>query len=168
MSKNQINNEESQKYRKNENLNKVEDNKVITEAKRILKTRMKLFGTAFTTPSHSTDFLLLELSELEAERFDVIFLNNQHQLIAHIPMFFGTIDGASVYPREVAKKAIELNAAAVIFGHNHPSGVTSASQADKDITKKLKDGLKLFDIRVLDHIIVAGNQTLSFANEGFL
>ena len=98
----------------------------------------------------------MEYSEKEYECFSILFLNNQHRLIKVVEMFTGTIDGASVYPREVLKTALQLNAAAVILSHNHPSGITEASQADKNITVKVKDALNMVDIRTLDHIIVGG------------
>ena len=97
-----------------------------------------------------------------------MFLNNQHQLIKDEILFSGTIDGASVYPREVAKRALELNAAAVIFAHNHPSGHPEPSSADRAITKRLSGSLELFDIRVLDHIVVGGAETVSFAERGLI
>jgi DNA repair protein RadC len=109
----------------------------------------------------------MEYAAKEHECFVVLFLTNQHQLISAVEMFTGTIDGASVYPREILKAALQLNAAAVILSHNHPSGITKASQADKNITVKVKDALNMVDIRTLDHIIVGGVDSFSFA-EGVL
>jgi len=94
-------------------------------------------------------------------------LDNQHQLIEFRELFYGTIDGASVYPREVVKAVLEVNASAVIFAHNHPSGNSEPSQADKDITKRLSDALGLIDVRVLDHFVV-GETAISFAERGLL
>jgi DNA repair protein RadC len=98
----------------------------------------------------------------------VIYLTKRHQFIACQDLFRGTIDGASVYPREVLKEALKMNAAAVIFAHNHPSGIADPSQADLDITRILKDALALVDIRVLDHLIIAGGDTVSFAERGVI
>jgi DNA repair protein RadC len=95
-----------------------------------------------------------------------MYLNNQHVLIECINEFFGTIDGASVFPREIVKRALSLNAAAVIFAHNHPSGNPQPSGADLDITKTLQNALGLLDIRVLDHIIAAKHSVYSFAESG--
>lgn len=123
---------------------------------------------AFTQPDKVKDYLRLSLALEEREHFHCLFLDNQHQLLQDRRLFSGTIDGASVYPREVAKAALQTNAAAVIFAHNHPSGVPTPSQADKDITEKLKKALKLFDIRVLDHLIVGKELVYSFAESGLL
>ena len=100
--------------------------------------------------------------------FACLFLDNQHRVILLEELFRGTIDGASVYPREVVKQALYHNAAAVIFAHNHPSGISEPSQADKHITEKLKQALSLFDIRVLDHFIIGDGQPYSFAEHGLL
>ena len=97
-----------------------------------------------------------------------MFLDNQHHILKYEELFSGTIDGASVYPREVVKKSLQHNAAAVIFAHNHPSGISEPSQADKLITDKLKQALNLMDIRVLDHFIIGDGQPFSFAEHGLL
>lgn len=109
-----------------------------------------------------------KLAGIEHEVFGVIFTDSQHRLIAYKEMFSGTIDAASVYPREIVKTALRLNASALIFTHNHPSGIASPSEADKRLTARLKEALSLIDARVLDHIIVAGSSTLSFAEHGLL
>ena len=140
----------------------------ITKAKKILEEHALYTTNALTSPSAARDYVIMHLAAEEHEVFTVFFLTTQHQVIAAEDMFKGTIDGCSVYPREVAKRALEHNAGAVIFAHNHPSGVSDPSQADKDITKRLKEGLALFDIRVLDHLIVAGAQVTSFAERGLL
>jgi DNA repair protein RadC len=103
----------------------------------------------------------------EREVFAVLFLDSQHRLIEYQELFFGTIDAAAVYPREVVKAALDHNAAAVIFSHNHPSGVSQPSQADIAITEKLKKALNLIDVRTLDHIII-GEDIFSFAESGYL
>jgi DNA repair protein RadC len=97
-----------------------------------------------------------------------MYLDNQHRLISYEELFFGTIDGASVHPREVVKRVLKHNAAAVIFAHNHPSGVAEPSQADRRITDRLKSALLLVDVRVLDHMIVGDQEVLSFAERGLL
>jgi DNA repair protein RadC len=111
---------------------------------------------------------MLKLSHLEHEVFSAIFLDNRHRILTYEEMFRGTIDGASVHPREVVKRAIQLNAAAVIFAHNHPSGIAEPSKADEAITKRLANALKLIDVRVLDHLIIAGADVVSFAERGLL
>lgn len=122
---------------------------------------------AFTNSEATKAFLSYKLGGYEREVFAVMMLNNQHQLIEFNELFFGTVDTASIYPREVVKAALAVNAAAVIFAHNHPSGEAEPSQADKLITKRLSDALALIDIRVLDHIVV-GRTPVSFAERGFL
>lgn len=119
-----------------------------------------------TSPESVKQFCQLQIGHLEHEVFGVLFLNNQHQLIKSELMFRGTIDGASVYPREVAKEVLLCNAAAIaIF---HPSGLTMPSVADRSITTKLIEALKLFDVRILDHIIVSHKETYSFAEAGLM
>jgi DNA repair protein RadC len=98
----------------------------------------------------------------------LLLLDSRHRLIRALELFRGTIDGASVHPREVVKEALRHNAAACVFAHNHPSGVAEASQADELITRRLREALALVDIRVLDHIIVGGGEALSFAERGLL
>lgn len=124
-------------------------------------------GTSFTSPEATRTYLAAKLSGLKAEVFVALFLDTRHQLLSYREMFHGTIDGASVHPREVVRAAIEENAAAVIFAHNHPSGVAEPSQADMRITTRLKDALALIDVRVLDHFIV-GSELTSFAERGLL
>ncbi|MEW8701935.1 MAG: DNA repair protein RadC [Candidatus Thiodiazotropha sp.] len=128
-----------------------------------LHYRLSSEGAVFTSPIECRKYLTLKMAELEREVFAVLFLDNRHRLIKFDVMFFGTIDGATVHPREVVKAALMHNAAAVILAHNHPSGVPEPSNADKRITQQVKEALKLIDIRVLDHIVVGGTNTLSFA-----
>ena len=125
-------------------------------------------GPLLSSPGETRRFLVAALHQRTAEVFCAIFLDNRHRKIAFKELFQGTIDGASVHPREVIRACIELNAAAIILVHNHPSGVCEPSQADELITNRLRDALALADIRVLDHIIVAGPSTLSFAERGLL
>ncbi len=125
-------------------------------------------GNALTSPDITRAYLSAQLRSYSFEVFACLFLDNQHRVIQWEELFRGTIDGASVYPREVAKRALFHHAAAVIFAHNHPSGINEPSQADRQITDKLKQALGLFDIRVLDHFIVGDGQPFSFAEHGLL
>ncbi len=124
-------------------------------------------GDALTSPDISRVYLHWRLRELEYEVFVCLFLDNQNRVLALEEMFRGTIAEASIYPREVVKRALQLNAAAVIFAHNHPSGIAAPSIADKHITEKLKKALGLLDIRALDHIII-GDGCFSFAEHGLI
>lgn len=125
-------------------------------------------GPALTSPNVARDFLILELALLEHEVFYCIFLDNQHRIIKAECCFKGTIDGANVYPREVVKRALQINANALILAHNHPSGLAEPSEADRAITRRLIDALNLVDIRVLDHFIIGGVEHFSFAEQGLL
>lgn len=144
-----------------------EDN-IVDKALAILKERMRVPGVSISSPDDTTRYLTIKLAECEHEKFCVIFLDNRHRLIAFQEMFQGTIDGASVHPREVVKRALQFNAAAVILAHNHPSGDPEPSRADKQLTGRLTDALALVDIRVLDHIIIGGIQAVSFAGRGLI
>ncbi len=125
-------------------------------------------GAAFTSPELVKEYLVAKLAGFEHEVFAALFLDAKHHLIQYVEMFRGTIDSASVYPREVVKEALRLNAAAVIFAHNHPSENPEPSQADRTLTQRLKEALALVEVRSLDHIIVAGQRTVSFAERGLL
>ena len=125
-------------------------------------------GQALTSSQASKDFLISQLRNETQEVFAVLFLNNQHQVITFKRLFYGTINASAVYPRIVVEKAIKHHSSAVILAHNHPSGVAEASPADKNITQQLSQALGLIDIRVLDHMIVAGHQCYSFAEHGLL
>jgi len=114
------------------------------------------------------DFLIGKLAGMEHEVAACLFLDNQLALIEYQEMFNGTISQASVYPREIAKVALRLNAAAVVMAHNHPSGIAEPSDADRALTKHLKKSLNMLDVRLVDHIIVAGTRTASFAERGIL
>ncbi len=128
----------------------------------------KPVGPGLDTPRTTLSFLQQALGARESEVFVVLFLDIRYRLLAYDEMFQGTIDDASVHPREVAKRALELNAAAVILAHNHPSGVPLPSQADRLITTRLKEVLALLDVRVLDHLIVAKEGLFSFAEQGLI
>jgi DNA repair protein RadC len=140
---------------------------VLELARRSLREGLKS-GSALTSPGAVRDYLRLALGARSHEVFAVLFLDAQHRVLSSTELFRGTLTQTSVYPREVVKAALAANAAAVIFAHNHPSGVAQPSQADEMLTRQLKDALALVEVRVLDHFIIAGNQTLSFAERGLL
>lgn len=125
-------------------------------------------GPALTRSSMTCDYLKATLRAYPYEVFACLYLDNRHQVITFRELFRGTIDGASVHPREVVRQALDVNAAAVIFAHNHPSGVAEPSQADRHITERLQQALKLVDIRVLDHVIIGNSDACSFADRGYL
>ena len=125
-------------------------------------------GSAIRSPQDTEDFLKARLMGLEHELFCVIYLDNRHRVMAFEELFRGTIDGTSVYPRELVKSALEHNAAAIILAHNHPSGVAEPSQADERITKRIKAACELVDIRVLDHLIIGNGKCTSLASRGVM
>jgi DNA repair protein RadC len=125
-------------------------------------------GPALSNPRATREYLRARLRDRDHEVFCCMFLDNRHRIIAFEEIFRGTIDGASVHPRDVVKLALARNAAAVILAHNHPSGIAEPSQADEMITGRLRDALALVDIRVLDHIVVGDGSTVSFAERGLL
>jgi DNA repair protein RadC len=136
-------------------------------ARRLLREEMS-YGNALTSPEAVRDYLRLTLSSLPHEAFVVLFLDSQHRLLSADELFRGTLAQTSVYPREIVKAALARNAAAVIFAHNHPSGVAEPSRADELLTQALKQALALVDIRTLDHFVVAGHRVVSFAERGLL
>lgn len=125
-------------------------------------------GSVLTSPEQTRRYLSSHLRDCQQEIFVCLFLDTRHAVIRCEELFYGTIDGASVYPREVVKRALKHNAAALILAHNHPSGVAEPSQADIRITERLKAALGLVDIRVLDHLIVGDGQVVSLAERGLL
>lgn len=140
---------------------------VLELARRTLAAEM-VRRPVFDSPQAVRDFLRLELAELGHEVFAVLFLDAQHRLIRFEPMFRGTLTQTSVYPREVLKRALALDAAAVILAHNHPSGVAEPSKADEFLTQSLKTALQMIDVRVLDHFVVGRGPVVSFAERGLL
>lgn len=122
----------------------------------------------FDAPAKLKDYVALHLGGLQREVFAVVFLDNQHRLVALEQMFQGTINQTGVHPREIVRRAIELNAAAVVLAHNHPSGLAEPSRADEFVTQSLKSALQLVDVRVLDHLVVGRGQVVSFAERGLL
>jgi len=125
-------------------------------------------GPSLGSPRATSDFLTAKLRDLEHEVFCCLYLDKRHRLIEFQELFRGTIDGASVHPREIVKLALQRNSAAVIVAHNHPSGVAEPSQADELITQRVKDALALVDIRLLDHIIVGDGVSVSLAERGLI
>ena len=125
-------------------------------------------GQAIRSPADTENFLMARLRDLPHEMFCCIYLDNRHRIISFEELFRGTIDGTSVYPREVVKQALSVNAAAVILAHNHPSGVAEPSQADERITRRLKAALELVDIRLLDHLVIGDGISTSLASRGMI
>jgi DNA repair protein RadC len=145
------------------------DDTIIESALKILEYRISYNSDSplLTSPQASKNYVKLQLATYEHEVFACLFMDNRNRVITFDELFRGTIDGASVYPREVVKACLSHNAAAVIFAHNHPSGVAEPSLADERITNRLKEALALIDVRVLDHLIV-GEEVVSFAERGLL
>lgn len=135
-------------------------------SKRYLAEQLIQQGSALSSSQATRDYLISELRHETREVFAVLFLDNQHQVLKFERLFFGTLNAATVYPRIVVEQALKHHAAAVILAHNHPSGIAEASIADKQITQKLEQALQLIEVRVLDHMIIAGHQCYSFAEHG--
>ena len=140
---------------------------VLNAARQVLGRRVRR-GSTLSAPDVVRDYLRTKLGVLEHEVFAALLLDSQNRLIEYAELFRGTLAQTSVYPREVVKIALTQNAAAMIFAHNHPSGVAEPSRADELLTQTLKQALSLVEVRVLDHFIVAGDQILSFAERGLL
>jgi DNA repair protein RadC len=140
---------------------------ILSVARGIMNRKVRR-GVSMTSPQLVKNFLSIKLGTLEHEMFCVLLLDKRHRLIEYVELFRGTIDGASVHPREVVKLALAKNAAALVIAHPHPSGVAEPSQADELITQRLKDALSLVDIRVLDHVIVAAGEVVSMAERGLM
>ncbi|MGI9336127.1 MAG: RadC family protein [Gammaproteobacteria bacterium] len=135
--------------------------------RRYLEQRMQR-GCLLSSPADTRRFLDARLRAYPYEVFACLFLDNRHRVLGFEEMFRGTIDGANVYPREVVKRALALNAAALIAAHNHPSGVAEPSQADRALTRRLQDALGLVDVRLIDHIVIGDGELVSFAERGWL
>lgn len=140
---------------------------VLEMARRHLGQRLQR-GDPLTDPAATRQYLAATLRDLSHEVFACLFLDTRHRVIAWEELFRGTLDGTSVHPREVVRQALSHNAAALIFAHNHPSGVAEPSDADRRLTRRLKEALALVDIRVLDHFVVGDGETVSFAERGLL
>lgn len=149
-------------------LNTIEEDAIIKSALEILDRRLRQPGETFDSPAKIRQFLRLLLAEREHEVFLIILMDSQNRMIHSEELFRGTLTQASVYPREVVKLALKHNAGAVVFCHNHPSGMAEPSTADKMLTNTLKSALALVDVKVLDHFIVAGRDVLSFAERGLI
>ena len=143
------------------------DDAIIAQALAIIAARCKR-GDALQSPADVRNWCSLKLATLEHEEFGVLFLDSQHRVIEFETMFRGTLSQTSVYPREVVKRALALNCAAVIITHNHPSGAAEPSRADEFLTQTLKSALALVDVRVLDHLVVGRTDVVSFAERGLL
>jgi DNA repair protein RadC len=150
-----------------ETLTPAEGDALIELALRVLAQRHRR-GAALTSPSDTQAYLRLWLAGRPQEVFACLFLDTKHRVIACEELFQGTIDGASVHPREVVRRAIETQSAALIMVHNHPSGRAEPSQADLRITQRLVQALNLLDIRVLDHVVVAAEGSVSLAERGLI
>ena len=144
-----------------------EEETIINDAIGILEARITS-NDIFTESSSVKRYCQLQLAGEKDEFFCCLFLNNQHRMLKFERLFRGTVDGASVHARPIVRTALELNAAAIVFVHNHPSGETSPSKADIAITARLKESLNLIDVRTLDHIVVGGPNCSSFAEQGLL
>jgi DNA repair protein RadC len=140
---------------------------ILVAARRMLAHRVRR-GASLQSPQKAGEYLALRLGNLDHEVFGLILLDKRHRVIECLDLFRGTIDGASVHPREVVKLALQKSAAACIAYHNHPSGVQEPSQADELITARVKEALALIDVRLIDHLILAGPNVLSFAQQGLI
>jgi DNA repair protein RadC len=145
----------------------VADAEVIGAALSVLSAQVSR-GNTLNSPRAVREFLAIRYANLEHEVFTCIFLDNRHRVIACEDLFRGTIDGASVYPREVVKAALAHNAAACLLAHPHPSGIAEPSQADEFITRRLKEALALVDIRLIDHVVIGGGAFVSLAERGVI
>ena len=144
------------------------DDDILHAAEGILEHKLMRSGEALTDPAASARYLKARLAAYPYEVFACLFLDNRHRVIAFEELFRGSIDGCSVHPREVIRSCIKHNAAAIIFAHNHPSGVSEPSAADRAITQRLKEALDFIDVRVLDHLVVGAGEPTSLAQRGWI
>lgn len=144
------------------------EQKIVDRAMRILAKEMREPGQLLNSPHLIKQFLQLQIGAETVEKFGVVLLDSQHQLIEYETLFTGTLNQANVYPREVVKLALHHHAASVVLTHNHPSGNTRASSADIALTRRLQQALELIDVRVLDHIIASGTNATSLAEDGLI
>tara|TARA_R110002072_G_scaffold77138_1_gene180277 strand:+ start:5662 stop:6099 length:438 start_codon:yes stop_codon:yes gene_type:complete len=143
------------------------DDEIIQKARRILRSRVRR-NTVLSSPAAVRDYFQMQLAGLSYEIFCVVFLDSQHRVLHFAELFTGTLDGAAVYPRRVVEESINHHAAALILCHNHPSGVSEPSAADRRITERLTSALALIDVRVLDHFIVSDDESYSFSESGLI
>ncbi|WOJ03049.1 RadC family protein [Citrobacter koseri] len=146
----------------------VNEQRIIRRAMRLLEKYQRQPAEQFLSASCTKSWLQLYLARQEREVFVVLYLDNQHRLLEHETLFLGTINHTEIHPREIVKSALRHNAAAVIIAHNHPSGITDASEADKRITSRIVNALDLIEVRMLDHFIIGNGEVLSFAEQGWL
>lgn len=144
--------------------------RILKQASSIMEAAFREYDIVLSSPEQTRKYLQTKLIHKEHEVFAALWLDNRHRVIHFDEMFRGTIDGAAVYPREVVKAALHHNAAAVIFAHNHPSGVPEPSQADITLTKRLKEALSFIDVRVLDHMVIGESEegVVSLAERGLM
>ncbi|MSR15496.1 MAG: JAB domain-containing protein [Gammaproteobacteria bacterium] len=136
-------------------------------SRRYLRARLER-SDPISAPHSASAYLSAQFRHLPREVFGCLFLDTRHQVIAFETLFLGTLDAATVHPREVVRRALELNAGAVILAHNHPSGVAEPSQADRALTRRLTEALGLIDVRIIDHVVIGDGETTSFAERGWL
>ncbi len=141
---------------------------IIRRALHVLASRLGEPGAALTSPQSVREYLRLRIGAEECERFVALWMNHQHQVVEIEELFRGTLSQTPVYPREVVKSALRVNAAAVIFAHNHPSGLAEPSSADKEITQRLKEALNLVEVKVLDHFVIGASASTSFLERGLM
>lgn len=144
------------------------EQKTIRKALTLLARQLREPGASFTSTTAARDWLRLQLATSEREEFTALFLDNQHRLIAHETLFTGTLNQTQIHPREVVKSGLKHNCAAVIVAHCHPSGLAEPSNADRQITARLKQALDLVEIRLLDHLVIGGMDIVSFSERGWL
>lgn len=144
------------------------DQQTVREALTLLERQLREPGASFTSSHAVRDWLRLQLASLEREEFSLLFLDNQHRLIAYETLFTGTLSHTQVHPREVVKAGLKHNAAAIIVAHCHPSGLAEPSNADRQVTTRIQQALGLVDIRLLDHLVVGGMEIVSFSERGWI
>lgn len=162
-----VRSEESPAYTP-EDPSRAEEDQIIARAIEILDERLRVYGGALESPAAAGTFLKLKLAGHEREVFAALFLDTRHRVIAYEELFMGTINSAEVHPREVVKRALAHNAAAVVVGHNHPSGNPEPSAADRTLTDRLKQALALVDVRLLDHFVIGEGPPVSLAVRGWV
>ncbi len=144
------------------------DTQIINAARKLIAKKVARKTKTFTSPTDIKIHLILKMADYEQEVFACLWLDNRHRLIKHEELFYGTINSAAVYPREIVKRALHHNAAAVVLVHNHPSGDSRPSDMDKFITNRIKEAAELIDVKVLDHFIIGGDKITGFSEEGLM
>ncbi len=145
----------------------IAESDVLAAAEEILKSRLERLGT-IERPADAFNFFRARIGHLRHEEFHTLWLDNRHRVLATDKLFSGTLDGTAVYPREVVRRALEINAAAVVLAHNHPSGVAEPSESDRRITAELREALSLVGVRVLDHLVVGAGASVSMSERGLM